>query len=160
MFREILGLPAHVLLVHAAVVLTPLLALVSVAYAVLPRFRPKLDWAAALLTVAGPASAFLAKESGEQLEKALVAKHYPSAILEQVAEHEDYADLLFTSTFGLAVVTAVLLFVASGHPRARFLPSWVAPVLVVLVVLSALSTIGFVYLTGHTGAEAVWTGVL
>lgn len=64
MFKEILGLPAHVLVVHAVVVLVPLLALLSAAYVALPRFRARLDWAVAILAVVAPVSAFVAVESG------------------------------------------------------------------------------------------------
>ena len=43
MFKEILGLPAHVLVVHAVVVLVPLLAVCGASsYAVWPGFRARL----------------------------------------------------------------------------------------------------------------------
>ena len=47
MFREFNGLPLHVLVIHAVVVLVPLLALFAIAYGVLPRWRHRLDWAVA-----------------------------------------------------------------------------------------------------------------
>jgi len=38
-FEQLLGLPAHPLLLHATVVFVPLLALGTIAYAVVPRLR-------------------------------------------------------------------------------------------------------------------------
>ena len=45
MFDQINGLPVHVLVLHAAVVFVPLLALGAVVYALVPRWRPRMGWA-------------------------------------------------------------------------------------------------------------------
>lgn len=160
MFKEIMGLPAHALLVHAAVIFVPLLAIVASAYAVVPRFRARVGWAAAILAVAAVVAVFLAKQSGEQLQTVLAEKGYPAQILNQVAEHSRYANQLFRWTFGLALVTGLLLLVTSRHPRARALPSWVTLVLSALVLVLSVVGVIYVYLTGDSGARAVWTGVL
>ena len=160
MFRELLGLPAHALLVHAAVVFVPLLALVGTAYAILPRFRARLDWAAAALAVTAPGSAFFAKESGEELREVLVAKNYPAEIIRQVDEHQEYGGLTFWWSVGLGLATVLLLVVTSRRPRARSLPAWLGMVLGGVVVVLAVVNVIYVYLTGDSGAEAVWQGVL
>ena len=160
MFKEIMGLPAHALLVHAAVVFVPLLVLFAIGYAVLPRFRARIGWVAAILAVVAPASALVAKISGEELKQVLVEKGYPPSILDQVTEHQGYGDLMFWHALGLGVVTGLLIFVTSGHPRARALPSWVHLVLAGIVVVLGVITAGYVYLTGDSGAQAVWQGVL
>ncbi|MFG2053754.1 DUF2231 domain-containing protein [Micromonospora sp. NPDC048930] len=160
MFREFNGLPAHALLVHAAVVLVPLLALVSVAYGVLPRWRPRLDWAVAALAIATPIATFLATESGEELERALEQKNYPAQILDQVREHSEYGDTLRSLTFGLAAAALLLLLVTSGYARTRKLPRWLAPVLTGVVAVLAVFAVVYVYLAGDTGAQAVWGGTL
>lgn len=160
MFKEIMGLPAHALLVHAAVVLVPLLVLISIAYAVLPRWRSRTGWAAALLAVAATVAAFVAKESGEALEEVFEAKGYPAEILAQIEQHGEYADVLFLVTVALAVVTGLLLLATSGHRRVATLPSWVALALSALVVVLGIVALVYVYLTGDTGAQAVWQGVL
>lgn len=159
-FKEILGLPAHALVVHAAVVLVPLLVLLAIAYAVLPRWRSRTGWAAGLLAVAAPVATFVAKESGQELERVLRDKGYPAQILSQIDQHSEYADVLFVFTVGLAVATGLLLFATSGHARARALPSWVSRALSVVVVVLALAAAVGVYRTGHSGAEAVWEGIL
>jgi hypothetical protein len=50
-FDEINGLPAHPLVVHGAVVLVPLLCLTAIAFALLPRVRGQVWWAAAGLAL-------------------------------------------------------------------------------------------------------------
>ncbi|NES14192.1 MULTISPECIES: DUF2231 domain-containing protein [Micromonospora] len=160
MFKEFNGLPAHALLVHAAVVLVPLLALVSVAYGVLPRWRPRLDWAVAALAITAPIAAFLATESGEALEHVLEQKNYPAQILDKVREHSEYGESLRSFTFGLAAAALLLLLVTSGFARVRNLPRWIAPVLTGVVAVLAVFAVVYVYLAGDTGAQAVWGGTL
>ncbi|MBO4207379.1 DUF2231 domain-containing protein [Micromonospora echinofusca] len=160
MFDEIQGLPAHPLLVHAAVVFVPLLVLLAVAYAVVPRWRPKVGWAVAVLAVATPVATWFAKESGEALEEAFRAKGYPPDILAQIEEHAEYADVLFLVTLALAVVAGLLLFVTSGRPRVAGLPSWSGWALSGLVVVLAVVAAVYVFLTGDSGAQAVWQGVV
>jgi hypothetical protein len=159
-FREINGLPGHILVVHAVVALVPLLALVSVAYGLLPRWRARLDWALVALAVATPVAAWLATESGEAFEEALRQKNYPAQILDQVREHSEYGDALRTFTFGLAAAALLLLLATSNHPRVRSLPRWVAPILTGVVIVLALFAVVYVYLTGDSGAQAVWGGTL
>ncbi|SBT51589.1 DUF2231 domain-containing protein [Micromonospora auratinigra] len=160
MFREINGLPGHILVVHAAVVLVPLLVLVSVAYGVLPRWRPRLDWAVAILAVVTPIAAWLATESGEAFEEALEQKNYPAQILAKVHEHSEYGETLRNVTFGLALAALLLLLVTSGWARIRNLPRWLAPALTAVVAVFGVLALVYVYLTGDSGAEAVWGGTL
>ncbi|MEO3742616.1 DUF2231 domain-containing protein [Plantactinospora sp. B5E13] len=157
MLREVMGLPAHVLLVHAAVVFVPLLALVATAYAVLPRFRGRLDWAAGLLAVAAPVAALLAKLSGEELRDVLIAKNYPDEIIQQVNDHQAYGNQTFGSSIALGVVTLVLLVLTRP---GRSVPRWLGLVLGAVIVVLAVVNVWFVYLTGDSGAQAVWEGVL
>ncbi|MGH3648434.1 MAG: DUF2231 domain-containing protein, partial [Micromonosporaceae bacterium] len=64
-FEEILGLPAHPLLVHAAVVLVPMLVLVGVGYGLIPPLRRKLDLVLVGLALVAPGDVYLARESGQ-----------------------------------------------------------------------------------------------
>ena len=48
---EIGGLPLHPLVVHGAVVFTPLAALALIVFAILPRYRYLTRWPAAILAV-------------------------------------------------------------------------------------------------------------
>ncbi|MFY1675045.1 hypothetical protein ACN27G_34760 [Plantactinospora sp. WMMB334] len=159
MFREVMGLPAHALLVHAAVVFVPLLALVATGYAVLPRFRGRLDWAAGVLAVAAPLAAFFAVRSGEELRDVLIANNYPPEILQMVTEHEGYGELTLWWSSALGALT-ILLLVVTGPRARRSVPGWLGLLLGVGVVVLAGISVWYVYLTGDTGAEAVWQGVL
>jgi uncharacterized membrane protein len=160
MFREVSGIPTHVLLVHAVVVLVPALVLTAVGYAFLPRFRARLDWLAAGLAVLAPLAAWLAGESGEELQEVLTAKGYPAEILDRVHEHAEYGERTFWFSLALGVATLLLLVVHRGHPRLPALPRWTGPLLAVAVlVLGVLSGV-FVFLAGDTGARVVWENVL
>ena len=71
MFDKIAGIPAHPLLVHAAVVFVPLLALGAVVYGAIPALRFRVRWPVALLAVAGAVSVVAAHKSGEAFESRL-----------------------------------------------------------------------------------------
>ncbi|MFK3984646.1 DUF2231 domain-containing protein [Micromonospora sp. NPDC050397] len=159
MFREIMGLPVHPLVVHAAVVFVPLLVLLAIGYGVLPRFRARIGWAVAALAVAAPAASLVAKLSGAELLEVLTAKGYPPPILEQLAEHQGYGDLLFWFTLGLGVTAGLMLWSTSARASGK-VPSWLAPVFTGLVVVFGVLSAVYVFLTGDSGAQVVWTGVL
>jgi hypothetical protein len=159
-FREIMGLPGHILVIHAAVVLVPLLALLAAGYGLLPRWRARLGWAVWILAVLAPLVAYVATESGEALEEALREKGYPAEGLEKISEHAGYGELTLWFTLGIAVLAVLLLLVTSGRPRLRELPSWLAPVLTVAVIVLAVLAVVYVYLTGDSGARMVWEGVV
>ncbi|MFU8853934.1 DUF2231 domain-containing protein [Micromonospora sp. SL1-18] len=158
MFREVSGLPLHVLVIHAVVVLVPLLALISVTYGVFPRWRSRLDWAVAGLAVVTPIATFLAKESGEAFEEVQRERGVGGEFLRQIEEHSEYGDTLFWFTIGLAVAALLLLLVTSGLARVRGLPRWLAPVLAGAVVVLAAFALVYVYLAGDSGAQMVWSG--
>lgn len=160
MFTEFMGLPLHPLVVHAAVIFVPLLVLAAVVYAFVPRTRPRVGWLALVLAVVAPATALVAKLSGEELRETFVAKNYSPQILDQVATHQGYGDLTFWFSLGLGLFTAALVVVTSRQPQTRILPSWVRLVLTAGVAVFGVLTAIYVYLTGDSGATAVWGGTL
>ncbi|MBF8185148.1 hypothetical protein ITP53_05215 [Nonomuraea sp. K274] len=159
MFDEILGLPAHPLIIHFAVVLTPLLVAVSAVYAVVPRWRTYVSWAVVLLSLAGPAAVFAARQSGESLRAARFATA-DGQLAARITTHQSFANPLLLSVIGLAV--AALLLVYATHPardsigRDRF----GRPASLVLsgltVVLAAVAGY-YVFRAGDSGARAVWS---
>jgi hypothetical protein len=152
-FDQINGLPVHVLVVHAAVVFVPLLALGAIVYALVPRWRPRVGWAVVLLALAAPAATFAAKESGEELEARLLRQGVSGRGAEIISDHSGYGDLTFYFALALGAVSLVMTFLTS---RGRSLPK-VAElgVAVVVVVLAAISGY-YVFQTGDSGATAVW----
>jgi hypothetical protein len=142
MFDTISGLPVHVLAVHAVVVLLPLMSLVTIAVAVRRRWRSAAPWVV-LADAAVVAAAFVAKESGEVLQARL------SQINPGVAkDHANYGT--YVPWFAVAVlVAAVLVWLTSRSAR-------LVPVAVVAALVTGVGAIGWTYLTGDSGARAVW----
>ncbi|MEU7903014.1 DUF2231 domain-containing protein [Actinoplanes sp. NPDC049118] len=155
MFDQINGMPVHALVVHAAVVFVPLLALAAIAYAVLPRWRSKIGWAAVLLAIAAPASAAVAMLSGTKLHDRLVANGLSGPPLEAIDEHMGFGTLTFYFSLGLGVVTLIMVVLASrkaSRPLPRAAELGLAVIMVALAVISGY----YVFRTGDSGAQAVW----
>ncbi|MGA8208537.1 MAG: hypothetical protein WB441_00225 [Nocardioidaceae bacterium] len=154
---EIAGLPLHALVIHAAVVFTPLAVLAAVTFAVLPRWRYLTRWPAVVLTVVALGSVWLARFSGN----ALVEERPELAPL--VTDHQSRGNLL---SLLMVLFTVVVLAAAWSLGGASGLvsgrggrPSRVAAldtVLMVAVVLSAVLVLAWVFLTGDAGSRAVW----
>jgi hypothetical protein len=156
MFDQILGLPAHPLIIHAAVVFTPLLVLLGIAYVVLPAFRRRLDWALVVAAIAAPAAVFAAKESGEALEARLFKGQIPPPVI----EHSSFANPLLFSTIGLGVVALVLVYLTRPRREPGTAPAGsaraVSLVLSAATVVLALVVAYYVFRAGDSGARAVW----
>jgi len=154
-FDQINGMPVHALVIHAAVVFVPLLALVAIVYAVVPRWRAKVGWAAVLLAIAAPATAFVAKLSGEELRERLVADGLSGAPLAGIDDHQGYGTLTLYFSLGLAAVTLIMVFLTlrrSERPLPRVAELGLTVIMVALAAVSGY----YVFKTGDTGAQAVW----
>lgn len=153
---EIAGLPAHILLIHAVVVLAPIAGLAVIAYAAAPRWRGYLAWPLGVLSLGLVPLSLITAEAGEQLEEAR-----PSSAL--IREHAEQGDLLKAVSVVFFVVVAAML-VASHEPIGRrfaFLGSLRTnrAVRIALLVVAAAAGAFFVYqsiITGHSGAASVW----
>lgn len=153
MFDQINGLPVHVLVLHAAVVFVPLLALGAIVYALVGRWRPKIGWAVLLLGIVAPICTFVAKESGEKLYDRL-APHMSAGGKKLLDEHMSFGGSTFWWTLALGVVSIVTV-VLTSRPKSTLpkVAQWVlSAAMVVLAVLAGY----YVYRTGDSGAKAVW----
>jgi hypothetical protein len=155
---DIGGVPLHPLVVHAAVVLTPVAALAVAANALVPGWRWLLRHAAVLLAVGAAVAVQVSAMTGDSLAHALGGGN------PLIDRHEMWAGRLQAATWvmaGAAVVAWWTFAVVSPFPkgnrisRARVLDR---PLVVVLPVV-ALAVLVLVVVTGHAGAEAVWKGV-
>ncbi|GAA0927711.1 hypothetical protein GCM10009554_08800 [Kribbella koreensis] len=175
------GLPVHVLLVHAVVVLMPLSALVLVLTAFWASARRRLAGANALLALSTVVIVPLTTGAGEWLEQ-----HVPNS--EQVREHAEVGGTAIFFAIALAVMAVVIwwrdresdlqtrdaahaardLDTRSGTVLTR-LPlmqrTWLAPasktvtrVIAVIAVLVAVATLYDIYRIGDSGAKASWDG--
>lgn len=156
---EIDGLPLHPLVVHAVVVLVPLTCLLAVLFAVLPSWRWLTRWVTVAVAVLGAAAAFVATRSGEALEESR------PELRQLVREHAEHGDRLQVLTLVLAVLLLVSAFLlpgpsglASGRGARASRVAVLDTVLPVVLVLACLVVAYQVYLTGESGARAVWGG--
>lgn len=144
-FDLVMGLPVHPLVVHAAVVLIPLAALAAIAMSVKPAISRKYGRVIISLAVVGQLSSIAAKQSGETLLERLDIE------LERHAELGDMAPL--TSLPMLALI--VLLYRLDQRNTKSNLRKSIAA----LTAVSAIFAAGYIAVTGHSGAEAVWSWV-
>ncbi|HYJ74689.1 MAG TPA: DUF2231 domain-containing protein [Kineosporiaceae bacterium] len=142
MFDTISGLPVHVLVVHAVVVLLPLMSLVTIAVAVRPRWR---QYAPAVAVIDGlvVVAAWVAKESGEKLQARL--QQFDPAVARDHGEHGALVPYVALGVF----VAAVLVWATERFPR-------IVPLAVVAALIAGAGGVWWTYVTGESGARAVW----
>lgn len=145
---EINGLPLHPLLVHAAVVFTPLAALTALVYALVTRWREKLRWPMVVLAVVATLAVVAAFLSGKSFLDSI------PALAERpiVRTHEERAELLLWLTLGFGAVALV-----SGWLHARSGPVGLG--LRALLAVAAAAVLVQVALTGDAGSRAVWGAI-
>ena len=166
------GLPAHILLVHAIVVLLPLAALLLVLSALWPAARAKLAGPNAILSVLVLALVPVTTEAGEWLERRV-------ARTPLVRTHTELGDTALYVAFPVAVLAVVVWWrrreslqsqaadvagtgsTAVATRRRTFLApasTTVTVVLSVLAVIAAGATFYDIYRIGDSGAQASWQG--
>jgi p-aminobenzoyl-glutamate transporter AbgT len=182
------GLPAHILLVHAIVVLLPLAALLLVLCALWPAARRKLAGPNALLSLIVVVLVPITTDAGEWLEQRVASTPL-------VRDHVALGDTALFVAIPVAVLALVVwwrhreasvahraITQGSGEPdqaqadiapadspqgKSRFVPSrtFLAPasavvtvVVTVLSVLAAGAAIYDIYRIGDSGAQATWQG--
>jgi len=146
---EINGLPLHVLVVHAAVVLTPMAALAALAYAVVPRWRDWLRWPVVVGVVVAVGAVWLAYYSGTDFRSNDRFASATGEFADKLQRHQDRASLLrwVAGGFGVVTLVATALHTRTGIPRL---------VLCVGVAGLAVATLVLTVMTGDAGAQAVW----
>src|SRR6266536_3109274 len=128
-----MGVPTHPLLIHAAVVFVPLLAILAIAYALIPFVRPQIRWVLGLLALATPICALLAKLSGDAFFARLQSRNRVSPeFFPKLQAHQRFGTLTLYATIVLALLT--------------------------LALVAAAVSLYYVVRTGDSGAKAVWTG--
>jgi len=147
---EVAGLPLHILVIHAAVVLGPLAALSAIAYVLLARYRDLLRWPTMVLTVIAVGAVWAAYFTGENFFDSERFANFSGEALESIETHEEYAETLRWIASGFGIVT--LATASSFHDRTGAIRT----VLGALVVISAVAMLVWVGLTGDAGSRAVW----
>jgi len=141
-FDTVAGLPVHALVVHAVVVLLPLMSLVTIAVAVRRSWRRAAAPWVLLADLAMLGVTWVARLSGQDLRTRL------SGGGSQVATHANRGDLL--PWFALALVVAAAVLVLAVRRRA------LVPVAIVLSLGAGIATTTWTVVVGDSGARAVW----
>ncbi len=149
----ITGIPTHLLVIHAVVVLVPLGALGAIVLAAFVRTRPCLRWPVLFVLSAALAAVPVATRTGEALKERLVAEQLlAGAALEKVTLHEELGELVLWPMLALWLLSVVLVLLdPTGRRRGRL----VAVVAVLAVVAATAATVQTVR-AGHAGSTAVW----
>jgi uncharacterized membrane protein len=147
---KITGLPLHPLVVHAAVVFTPLASLSALAYVALGRYREQLRWPTLVLAVVAFGSIWAAYLTGNNFFASPHFDNFSGELLDRIEKHQSYARTLRWIATGFAIVTVAATYL---HDRQGTRKNVLGGLVVVLAVL----TLVWVALTGDAGARAVWS---
>jgi hypothetical protein len=180
LFEEVFGIPAHPLLVHAAVVFVPVQILTALAYAFVPFARRLIAWLVVALAVVAPLTALFAKLSGDAFRNRLISRGTAGPpLLAKITEHSGYGNRTLYFSIGLSVAMVLLMVVQvmrSGQPASALAnttateaekidakpakgPIVLAAVLTILVLAASVGTGYYVFKTGDSGAHMAWTGM-
>lgn len=148
---EIFDLPLHPLVVHGAVVFTPLAAVAALAYLV-PRWRDRLRWPMPVTALVATGAVVMAYLSGNSFRDANAFFNDPSLpVTAQIDTHEQRGTWLLWMTLAFATIA---LAAAALHQRNGVLRWLLGGALAV----GAVAVLVLVVLTGDAGARAVWGG--
>lgn len=147
------GLPVHVLVLHATVLLVPLLAVGVAVVAAVPGWRQRFARYALAASVLGVALVGVTILSGRELRDRL-ALAAGGEVDPAIARHASLGETLFWWVLALAAAVAVLALVPlpTGRRRSVAGTSAVAAVVVALAAVTLVQTVR----TGEAGSRAVW----
>ncbi|WP_157980521.1 MULTISPECIES: cytochrome b5 domain-containing protein [Kocuria] len=156
-FSTVGDLPLHPLVVHFAVVLLPLAALVLLLAAFIPAVRRRFLGLAVIVAFVGVVATFVSKESGEAL----------AGVVGEPETHAQWADWLMVVSaifFGMAALWLFLSKRADAgerNPQTHRGPGrGAATVVGFITALLSVAVIVLSVLTGHSGAQAAWGGTM
>jgi hypothetical protein len=141
------GLPTHVLLLHATVVLVPLTCVVTVAVAFWPRVRTIAAWPVVALNVVMVAMVWLTAQAGQRLQARLGGGG------ELVADHASIGTKMVWFALAL-LVASVLVALLHGRGRPYRLGTGV------LAAVVGVAALAWCVRVGESGAVAVWKDVV
>lgn len=147
MFDTFQGLPLHPLVLHATVVLLPLMCVLTVLVAVRPVLRAKYAWWVFGIDTLLVGLVYVTIKSGEYFERALNASANPLVVRHQHLGHQ-----LIWFALAMAVTALVVALL-----KDRGGPASMGATLITTV--AALLLLIWVVRVGHSGAEAAWSGL-
>lgn len=158
--KTIFGLPAHILVVHAAVVLVPLAAIAMVLITCVPRWRSSHSLLGALFSAAAVTTVALASQTGESLAESVKRT-------DLVRHHVQQAENVLPFTIGLAVIAGALLLLRIAewkkinlYSKTKLSKKFLMRLLAAGAIFFGATSTYFVTQVGHSGAKATWSNVL
>ena len=153
MVEEINGLPAHVLLVHAVVIVIPLAALLTVLSALWPAARRRLGIVTPIVALIALILVPVTQNAGSWLQSRL--RKAPL-----IAAHAELGDTMLWFAIGLFVAALLAWGVPTLLTRnsRQAPPPWVGVVVAVVAIALAGASVVQVFRVGESGSKAVWTG--
>jgi hypothetical protein len=148
----IAGLPAHVLLVHAIVVLAPLTAALEILCAIWPAARRRLVWLVLAFAAVNLVLTPLTTDAGEWL---LNQRSQVSAVLQTHADRGEWMIYFSVALLVVAVALAMLHWLEGRSDKRRTVATVVVAILALVVGVSSIITVVRI---GDSGAHSVWGG--
>lgn len=170
MINSVNGLPTHILLVHAVVVIVPLAALLVILSAVWPAANRRLGIITPIVALVALVLVPITTQAGEWLQERLSYRESNALI----GAHASLGDELLPWAIGLFVVAVAVWIVPwlvtrdrgdhenDGRRKGSELlrAGWLRWVLAVLAVALGVVAVIMVVRIGESGSKAVWTGTV
>jgi len=147
------GVPAHPLIVHAAVVLLPLAAIATIVCAAVPRARRVYAPVALGVALAATLAVGFAQTSGQELEEKVDETRL-------VEEHTEKGDLVLPWAIAVTVAAAAVTALPYLERRNAAVGGRAATIAVTVVALVVgAGALWMIVEVGHSGAKATWDDV-
>lgn len=156
--NSIMGLPAHALLVHAAVILVPLAAIALAVTGWKASWRKHYSLPVAILAVTGAVFAFLAKQSGEPLEHTVRDAARAAGANARFGEHPEQGDTAFFFALLFAIAAVGFWAVDRYHEKLSW-PKQSGLIAYGVALIPGVLALITIAIAGHSGAKLVWKDV-
>jgi hypothetical protein len=145
LFGSVAGLPLHPLVIHASIVLIPLVAIGALVMSYLPSFSRRYGKLILVIALFAQVSLFLAKVTGEAFEEILD---------KDMGNHAELGEIAPFIT--LPMVALIYLRWRLDRSGATVGSVWVRRLTSLALILASLASIAVIVLVGHSGAQSVW----
>ena len=145
LFGSVAGLPLHPLVIHASIVLIPLVAIGALVMSYLPSFSRRYGKLILFIALFAQLSLFLAKVTGEAFEEILD---------KDMGNHAELGEIAPFIT--LPMLALIYLRWRLDRSGATVGSVWVRRLTSLALIVASLASIAVIVLVGHSGAESVW----
>ncbi|MGY4720603.1 DUF2231 domain-containing protein [Naumannella cuiyingiana] len=143
---SILGLPLHPLIIHAVVILVPLVAIGAIVTVFWPAARRRYGSLIAVFAIIALVATLTARQSGKDLYES-IPRPTPA-----MTTHMGFGSPVLWWVIALVVGYLITLWATGTDDRPRAL-RWIGTI---ITVVGGLGALVLTILAGHSGATAVW----